>query len=348
MDQEHARGIAGILRERLGVTRGRRHLRRAVRVGEDQRVRRRAPPVDRRRAHGVRRGRHPAPARRRLRDQHRHRPLLPAGGRPAGALDRGARRARPRTCSSPTTRGCARSPAASPSSGGTACAASRRRWRTKRGGGASDDGGGEIGDDRELDAAAAGEGEDGQLSLFTAISAVPLDEQGRRLDGVRRLRRRAGRRDPHRGRADLVGAARRRRDGDRPLPLHPRGQRAAPPRCRCPIRSQPADGDGRDESQAKTSALARRRQLREQNSAAVADLVHSTGKSHATLERRTEPPQPASAASARPPCASWSKRLELAKGMMRRIPILSPDLRPGVARGGSRRPARRRCGTSDR
>ena len=39
MDQEHARSIAGIMQERLGRHRGRRHLGRAERVGEDQRVR---------------------------------------------------------------------------------------------------------------------------------------------------------------------------------------------------------------------------------------------------------------------------------------------------------------------
>jgi ABC-type Fe2+-enterobactin transport system substrate-binding protein len=68
----------------------------------------------------------------------------------------------------------------------------------------------------------------------------------------------------------------------------------------------------------KPGAQARRRQLRELNSAAVADLVHVTGKSHATLNtelnRRTGIRR-ISEASVR----QLERRLELARSQLRRI-----------------------------
>ena len=94
-----------------------------------------------------------------------------------------------------------------------------------------------------------------QLSLFTAISAVPFDEQGRRLDGVRVYD--DGENDAI---PDLVGATGEQRPspaaeaavvGSAPVPL--------------PEPDSAADGDGRRENR-KTSALQRRRQLREQRS----------------------------------------------------------------------------------
>ncbi|HEY4185694.1 MAG TPA: DEAD/DEAH box helicase [Polyangia bacterium] len=137
------------------------------------------------------------------------------------------------------------------------------------------------------------ESPDGQLSLFTAISAVPLDEQGRRLEAVRLF-------DPELGEAipDLAPP----RTGDfaaalpaAPVPL-PKPDPASPP---------PA-----------TSLLGRRRELREQNSEAVTDLAHMTGKSHAEmnaeLNRRVKIKR-ISEASVR----QLQQRLDLARKMLR-------------------------------
>src|SRR6185436_16480189 len=113
------------------------------------------------------------------------------------------------------------------------------------------DGGG----DAEAEAAADG---DGQLSLFTAISAVPLDEQGRPLDGVRVYDAEAD------AIPDLVGAP----GGgptvdDTALPLLVDAVGGAAP---VPF----PDPEPPPAAPAKPSPMARRRQLREQNSAAVA------------------------------------------------------------------------------
>ena len=107
--------------------------------------------------------------------------------------------------------------------------------------------------------------EDGQLSLFTALSAVPLDNQGRRLETARIYD------DPipdYAGGADDVGASSTVAVAAPPVPL-PEPELAVAP-----------TGAGASQRQ---SALARRRQLRDANAAAVADLVHLTGRSHAEL-----------------------------------------------------------------
>jgi len=163
--------------------------------------------------------------------------------------------------------------------------------------------------DSEPDEGPAG-GEEEQLSLFTAISAVPLDEQGRRLDGVRVYDDADGEGIP-----DLVGAngeIDERRTafateaatiGSAPVPL--------------PEPESRGDGDGSSENR-KTSALARRRELREQNSATVADLVHVTGKSHATLNaelNRRSGIRRISEATVR----QLERRLELARRLLGRI-----------------------------
>ena len=63
--------------------------RRPDGVGPHRALRRGIDAVDRGRAHGVRGRRHPPPARRRVRHQHRHRAVLPPGRRPPRALDPG-------------------------------------------------------------------------------------------------------------------------------------------------------------------------------------------------------------------------------------------------------------------
>ena len=139
---------------------------------------------------------------------------------------------------------------------------------------------------------------DGQLSLFAAISAVPLDEQGRRLDAVRLFDADAGDGIP-----DLAPEAKGRGlepgilvEEHRPLPV----PLPAPD-------PKPAPALG---------ALAKRRQLREQNSDAVTDLARMTGKSHAEvnaeLNRRVRIRR-ISEATVR----QLQQRLELARKMMR-------------------------------
>jgi hypothetical protein len=147
-----------------------------------------------------------------------------------------------------------------------------------------------------------------QLSLFTAISAVPLDEQGRRLDGVRVYD--DGENDAI---PDLVGA-RGTADEHRASPVAAVVGSAPVP---LPEPDSGADGDRRGENR-KTSALQRRRQLREQNSTVVADLVHVTGKSHATLNselNRRSGIRRISEATVR----QLERRLELARRLLGRI-----------------------------
>jgi superfamily II DNA or RNA helicase len=149
-----------------------------------------------------------------------------------------------------------------------------------------------------------------QLSLFTAISAVPLDEQGRRLDGVRVYD--DGESDPI---PDLVGA-RGAPDEHRPSSVAEAAVVGSAP-VPLPEPESSADGDRRGENR-KTSALQRRRQLREQNSAVVADLVHVTGKSHATLNselNRRSGIRRISEATVR----QLERRLELARRLLGRI-----------------------------
>ena len=191
----------------------------------------------------------------------------------------------------------------------------------------------------------AGDGADSgleeQLSLFTAISAVPLDDHGRRLDGVRVYDDTDNELIPDL--VDLGGEG-----GDRRLPLiaEASGAGGSPVPFPEPDRDPGSEGEApegggtsrdpsgypsttssegathathvKKTSSAKLSALARRRQLREQNSAAITDLVHSTGKSHATLNaelNRRAGIRRISEATVR----QLERRLELAKGMMRRI-----------------------------
>jgi superfamily II DNA or RNA helicase len=149
--------------------------------------------------------------------------------------------------------------------------------------------------------------EDGQLSLFTAISAVPLDAEGRRLGEAPRLfDEDAGGGDGERI-PDLVGSE----DADgsdggnegmsaqvplAPVPLPAPEQRVEP---------------------ATPSPLARRRALREQNSEAVADLARVSGKSHADLNgdlNRRAGIRRISEASIK----QLQQRLELARKMLRR------------------------------
>ena len=167
--------------------------------------------------------------------------------------------------------------------------------------------------DDERDTEATATGEDEQLSLFTAISAVPLDEEGRRFDGVRLY---DDTDDPDSGVIpDLVdGAGRpgapRSGDGDGGA-----ASAASVPQVPVPLPGPDPIGAG---GRPKTSALARRRQLREQNSAAITDLVHITGKSHATLNadlNRRIGIRRISEATVR----QLERRLELAKSMTRRL-----------------------------
>jgi superfamily II DNA or RNA helicase len=166
----------------------------------------------------------------------------------------------------------------------------------------------------DLEAAA---GEDGQLSLFAAISAVPLDEQGRRLDGLRVYGEAENDVIPDLVEPGAPGAQ------DRRFALVPDAMMA--PAAPVPLPGpEPALNAGHDHDERggaappKTGALARRRQLREQNSALVVDLVHTTGKSHATLNaelnRRTGIRR-ISEASVR----QLEQRLLLARKMTRRL-----------------------------
>jgi superfamily II DNA or RNA helicase len=121
--------------------------------------------------------------------------------------------------------------------------------------------------DEPAEPAAASEEDDGQLSLFTALSAVPLDDQGRRLETARiyddPIPDYAGGGDDGGGSGAATVAV-----AAAPVPL-PEPELAVGPA-----------GAGASQRQ---SALARRRQLRDANAAAVADLVHLTGRSHAEL-----------------------------------------------------------------
>ena len=113
--------------------------------------------------------------------------------------------------------------------------------------------------------------EDRQCSLFAAISAVALDEHGRPIESPQVLE-------------EDSGSA-----GDDPIPdlvdmsqvnaqaFHGQVFESVP------LRPVPLPDHEPNNAPAATSALARRRRLREQNSAAVADIVHATGKGHAQV-----------------------------------------------------------------
>jgi superfamily II DNA or RNA helicase len=166
----------------------------------------------------------------------------------------------------------------------------RRNCRKIRGFEGDGPEGGEVPDGRELPTERE-EPADGQLSLFAPISAVPLDDQGRRLDTIRVF---GDEHDHELGDESDAGS-----DGDAagahgddaaaipagsfapgsaaasaaaaeqdPVPLHPADAPAAIPG----VPPQPVK-----------AALARRRELREQNSEAVAEFARARGKSHAEV-----------------------------------------------------------------
>jgi superfamily II DNA or RNA helicase len=124
-----------------------------------------------------------------------------------------------------------------------------------------------------------------QLSLFAPISAVPLDEQGRPLDERRVYA--AGDDDgtdeagePEGFIPDMVDL------GEVALSLTApdggaRPRFAGPHPAAAPV--PPPEADAAPVAAPRTSALARRRALREANSEAVRDLVHLTGRTHADL-----------------------------------------------------------------
>jgi hypothetical protein len=113
--------------------------------------------------------------------------------------------------------------------------------------------------------------EDRQCSLFAAISAVALDEQGRPVENPRVVEELDGTEDDE-GIPDLVDMTQVKAPSVHALvfesfPLHP-----------VPLPDpEPSAGP------AATSALARRRSLRELNSEVVRDAVHATGKTHSQV-----------------------------------------------------------------
>jgi superfamily II DNA or RNA helicase len=109
-----------------------------------------------------------------------------------------------------------------------------------------------------------------QLSLFAPISAVPLDAQGRPLEGapVYASHNDQNEHDGHDGQPDA----------DEEIPDFVKAG-ALPAEAVVP----PPEAEPVPVVPSKTGALARRRQLRELNSEAVRDLVHLTGKTHAEL-----------------------------------------------------------------
>ena len=168
--------------------------------------------------------------------------------------------ARPRapgapTCSSRTTCGCESSAARSPSSAGTACA----RRRDDDDGAPAREGGEPPPKKTETERDLAE-----QLSLFAPISATPLDEHGRPLEAT--------------GRASTTRTRRptTTRTARFPTSL---GGGAGSPTARAfrwslvPLAGQvpPPVADPVPVAAPKNSMLARRRQLREQNAAAVID-----------------------------------------------------------------------------
>lgn len=152
------------------------------------------------------------------------------------------------------------------------------------------------------EAAAPAEEADGQLSLFTAISAVALDDQGRRLEEARVF-------DPDLG-DPIPDLAPARGPGAPDLAMSPVPLDPAPP---VPLPARDAQPTPPAETM---SPLARRRQLREQNSDAITDLAHMTGRTHAELNadlNRRLKIRRISEASVR----QLQQRLELAKKMLR-------------------------------
>lgn len=153
---------------------------------------------------------------------------------------------------------------------------------------------GEAPDELELD--------DGQMSLFSAISAVPLDEQGRPLDDQA-----IGEVIP-----DLVGASDASPASVESAAPEPEPFVLAPPAAPPLPPSQPIAAI---ELRPK-SALARRRELRELNSEIVRELTHTLMKSHAEVNlllNRQAGIRRISEATVR----QLEKRLELARKLIR-------------------------------
>jgi hypothetical protein len=148
--------------------------------------------------------------------------------------------------------------------------------------------------------------EDGQLSLFTAISAVPLDAEGRRLGEAPRLfDEDAGGGDGDGERIPDLAGSEEAEGGD------------GGPFAQVPLAPVPLPAPEQRLEPAAQSPLARRRALREQNSEAVADLARLSGKSHADLNgdlNRRAGIRRISEASIK----QLQQRLELARKMLRR------------------------------
>lgn len=137
---------------------------------------------------------------------------------------------------------------------------------------------------RESPGAEAGDTvEDRQCSLFAAISAVALDEQGRPIEQPRVVEEAVAQQDELGGQRD--GEADRGEtipdfvdmSGLTPETVHAQLYESLA------LRPVPLPDPEPAAAPAATSALARRRRLREQNSEAVRDAVHATGKTHAQL-----------------------------------------------------------------
>jgi hypothetical protein len=113
-----------------------------------------------------------------------------------------------------------------------------------------------------------------QLSLFAPISATPLDEHGRPIEAPRIYEADGELGDDPNGEIpDFFAVA----EAAGPLPPVAIGHLPSLGRLPPPV------ADPLPVATPKTGALARRRQLREQNSEAVIDLVHLTGRTHADL-----------------------------------------------------------------
>jgi superfamily II DNA or RNA helicase len=111
-----------------------------------------------------------------------------------------------------------------------------------------------------------------QLSLFAPISATPLDQDGRPIEAPSLYAPDVTADDDPNGEIpDFVGSAEAM---PAPAALEP-----APAAGYVP----PPAADPTPPAPAKTSALARRRELREQNASTVIDLVHLTGRTHADV-----------------------------------------------------------------
>lgn len=115
-----------------------------------------------------------------------------------------------------------------------------------------------------------------QLSLFAPISATPLDEHGRPIEAPRLFDADAATADddPNGQIPDFVSDSAVGTGAEAAPPIEPTflGEQVPPPAA-----------DPLPPAAPKNGALARRRQLREQNAAAVLDIVHVTGRTHADV-----------------------------------------------------------------